>query len=263
MSREQAYAALDALYQQYLGRKGSPEEYETHLVGDYSQASLDRATGVILRSGEAGEFKNKPAPNVSTGDPFQTRPEAGDFSRMEGYDPRNWGSMNSMKYRIGEILARYPPTPEGLMQAMADPDMKKIAPNAKLVGHDTIDFGGQLSDFDRGVGVGKVDVGRAFDKANNTGGAWVWQDLTNTGGSKGGASAAWKPMSSMLTPPPAPNPTQPPAPPNIQGPPGSPDASMSMADFAQQGLGQPIGNPDDLYMSELARARRNRIGVMA
>lgn len=92
-----------------------------------------------------------------------------------GYD--NDKAANSVKNTFGRIAQRYPNTPEGLRQVVNDPDFKRAFPNARLleggVG-DKIDFGGVLSDFESGSPVGVVDVGQAFDLANNSGTSWAW-----------------------------------------------------------------------------------------
>lgn len=118
------------------------------------------------------------------------RTSAGDFARMEGYDANKWATEPTLKYEVGRILSRYPPTPQGLQQAMNDPDMKRVAPNAKLVGFDKIDFGGILSDITGGVPVYEVDVGLAFDPNGNTGRAWGWIDLMNDNGGSPAPSPA-------------------------------------------------------------------------
>lgn len=92
----------------------------------------------------------------------------------QGYDDK---AANSVKNTAGRILQRYPSTPEGLTQAVNDPDFQRAFPNARLVpggAGDKIDFGGVLSDFESGVPVGVVDVGQSFDPRNNTGAGWRW-----------------------------------------------------------------------------------------
>jgi hypothetical protein len=190
MTLEQAVAEIQAAFKRYLGRDISAQEVRrVHLSGGrhFDVSNVNAAIDGIMNSPEAKAYAEAnaapdedPAGDPAVSDPFTTRPSAGNFGSTEGFDQNNWGAMDSVKYRAGEILARYPPTPEGLKQAMADPDFKKMFPNASLVGSDTIDFGGTLSDFDGGVPVGRVDVGRSFDPSNNSGGAWVWQDLQNT-----------------------------------------------------------------------------------
>jgi hypothetical protein len=268
MSLYDAIAQIKEAIKKYTGRDASDGEIlSVHLSGGrhYGPENVAAAITSIAGSPEAKTFGQAPAAAATTtpatSDPFETRPQAGDFGRMEGYAANNWGSMNSMKYRAGEILARYAPTPEGLKQAFADPDFTKLFPNAKLVGHDSIDFGGMLSDFDRGVGVGRVDVGLLFDKDNNTGRAWGWQDQGNTGGSMGGASETWKYKGPLASTPtvtaPAAGQGHAPMPPNT----APPETSMaSLATMGQQPpQGQPLGQ-GDVYMSELARQRAQRIG---
>jgi hypothetical protein len=279
MTIEQAIAQIRDAIKKYLGRDATDAEIlQQHLSGGrhYQQANVDAAIGTIISSEEARNFKHaeeqKAATDPAQSDPFEGRPQAGDFSRTEGFAANNWGSMNSIKYRAGEILARYPPTPEGLKQALQDPDFIKLFPNAKLVGHDTIDFGGQLSDFDRGVGVGRVDVGRAFDPTNNTGGAWVWQDQANTSGSMGGASTNWRYRGLPSTPAPSlGGPPDSPGVPNFAPPPGSenpafgpdntpaPTQDVLMRDFVAPPGYQP--QPGDVSMLDLARQRQSRIGL--
>lgn len=95
----------------------------------------------------------------------------GNFGNMRGFDIYNFydPNMQTLKYQVGRILADYPPTPQGLAQAMKDPRMKAAAPNAKQVDFDGIDFGDGK----------KVDVGQAFDPNKNTGAGWQW--LTSAG----------------------------------------------------------------------------------
>jgi hypothetical protein len=105
--------------------------------------------------------------------------------RTDGYEGDE-KAANSVKNTFGRIAQRYAATPSGLKQLMEDEDFKRFFPNAKRIEHptgDKIDFGGVLSDFESGVPVGVVDVGRGFDGANDTGGAWWW------GHDQGGAPA--------------------------------------------------------------------------
>jgi hypothetical protein len=123
----------------------------------------------------------------------QAQRPAGDFSRMQGYDANNWDSMNSFKYNVGRILSRYGASPSGAQQALNDPDLRAIAPNARFASdngrNDVIDFGGAI-DPHTGLPIGLVDVGLSFDPNNpNAETAWVWQDLVNDGGGGGGVAA--------------------------------------------------------------------------
>ncbi len=126
------------------------------------------------------------------------RPQPGDFSRMRGYDPRNWGTMDSLKYRIGEIAARYAASPNGAQQFLNDPDLRALAPNARFASdngkNDVIDFGG-IIDPHTGARIGHVDLGQAFDPAApDAETAWQWIDLDNMEGGP-------QPLSNMGQPP--------------------------------------------------------------
>ena len=108
-------------------------------------------------------------------------PGAANMSNLLGFNQENYTkatsanpSMNSVKYGFAQIANRYPPTPSGLKQLLEDPEFKNRFPKAKLVGHDSIDFGGALSDGATGEAVGVVDVGQMFDKGANTGNGWWW-----------------------------------------------------------------------------------------
>ena len=108
-------------------------------------------------------------------------PGVANMGNLLGFDQTNYTNatsvnptMNSVKYGFAQIANRYPPTPTGLKQLLEDPEFKNRFPKAKLVGHDSIDFGGVLSDGATGVPVGVVDVGQLFDKNANTGKGWWW-----------------------------------------------------------------------------------------
>ena len=108
-------------------------------------------------------------------------PGVANMGQLLGFDQTNYTnatsanpSMNSVKYGFAQIANRYPPTPTGLQQLLQDPEFKNRFPKAKLSGHDSIDFGGTLSDGATGEPVGIVDVGQMFDKGANTGKGWWW-----------------------------------------------------------------------------------------
>ena len=108
-------------------------------------------------------------------------PGVANMGQLLGFDQTNYTNatsanptMNSVKYGFAQIANRYAPTPSGLKQLMEDPEFKNRFPKAKLVGHDSIDFGGTLSDGATGEPVGIVDVGQLFDKGANTGKGWWW-----------------------------------------------------------------------------------------
>lgn len=116
--------------------------------------------------------------------------------RTDGYGG-DTKAANTVKNTFGRLAQRYPNTPQGLQQLMQDPDFRRAFPNARLVpggAGDKIDFGGVLSDFESGTPVGIVDVGQAFDPANNSGQSWAWMPdddgggaMVPTGGAGGGA----------------------------------------------------------------------------
>lgn len=176
----------------------------TPQYGDPRQRTSQNAFDVAMGGTRAGGGVTNKTQPVGVGDkiadpmtppaaaPAPARPAAGDFSRMQGYDQNNWGNMNSLKYQIGEILSRYQASPYGASQALNDPDLRALAPNARFASdngrNDVIDFGG-IVDPHSGASIGQVDVGRAFDPNNpNAETNWVWQDLAND--PTGAASAA-------------------------------------------------------------------------
>lgn len=129
-------------------------------------------------------------------------PGVANMGRLLGFDQTNYTNatsvnptMNSVKYGFAQIANRYPPTPSGLKQLFEDPEFKNRFPKAKLVGHDSIDFGDTLSDGTTGVPVGVVDVGQAFDKNANTGTGWWWGPVGT------GASSTTTPPASTATTP--------------------------------------------------------------
>lgn len=167
-----------------------------------SRAGRENAFGGLMAMGRntgvaGGQNRGAAAPSPQGGDPAssQATPGGAGGADMEwrktlsygggpgtlsgfntaGYD--NDKAANSVKNTFGRIAQRYPNTPEGLRQVVNDPDFKRAFPNARLleggVG-DKIDFGGVLSDFESGSPVGVVDVGQAFDLANNSGTSWAW-----------------------------------------------------------------------------------------
>lgn len=129
-------------------------------------------------------------------------PGVANMGNLLGFDNENYRlatlatpTMNSVKYGFAQIANRYPPTPSGLQQLLQDPEFKNRFPKAKLVGHDSIDFGDTLSDGATGVPVGIVDVGASFDKGANTGKGWWWGPVGT-----GAASTTTSPASTTTTP---------------------------------------------------------------
>lgn len=113
---------------------------------------------------------------ASPADAFDPTPA--DWGRMHGFAADNYYNpgMQSMKYCFARIAADYDPRQPGALERLtADARFTAAFPNAKVVGKDCIDFGGQLSDGSHGAPVGLVDVGEAFVD-NGSGPAWQWLD---------------------------------------------------------------------------------------
>jgi hypothetical protein len=106
-------------------------------------------------------------------------PTTASWDLLHGFDARNYYNpdMNTMKYQFARIAADYDPRqPGALNRLVGDPRFAAAFPNAKIVGKDSIDFGGQLSEGNnRGLPVGVVDVGEAFIDTC-CGNAWQWLD---------------------------------------------------------------------------------------
>ncbi|CAB4147816.1 hypothetical protein UFOVP1017_47 [uncultured Caudovirales phage] len=155
-------------------------------------------------------------------------PGVANMGNLLGFDNENYRlatlatpTMNSVKYGFAQIANRYPPTPSGLKQLMEDPEFKNRFPKAKLVGHDSIDFGDTLSDGATGVPVGIVDVGASFDKGANTGKGWWWGPVGT-----GNTSSPTAPTTSTST-----------------GGGGGSTASATARGFTASGGGSPLMNP--------------------
>jgi hypothetical protein len=82
-----------------------------------------------------------------------------------GWDAAKWNNPDHVtpKYVVGRILARYPPTPDGLTEAM--PDIQKAFPGTTRIGDDKIDI----------PDVGVIDVGLSFSIGGGVG--WWWGAL--------------------------------------------------------------------------------------
>ena len=146
--------------------------------GSFLRGFLDGATGATDAGADAKADAKVGTKVVAE----EFAPTTANWSLMHGFSAQNYydRSMNSMKYLFARIAADYDPTqPGALERVVADPRFAAAFPNAKLVGKDAIDFGGQLSDGPgRGVPVGLVDVGEAFVE-NKSGLAWQWLDQSN------------------------------------------------------------------------------------
>lgn len=105
-------------------------------------------------------------------------PQRGGVGTLTGY-PDVLG--RSMKHVFGGIASRYGNDRNNLDAIMRDPEFLQWFPNARRVKDDTIDFGGQLSDFETGVPVNLVDVFRGGDDAIQ----WIDQNYVNDGAQGG------------------------------------------------------------------------------
>jgi hypothetical protein len=155
-------------------QKLNADEFGSFLSG------LLQGTNSIKTAKDDGESEAIELATAAAQKPFA--PTSANWTLMHGFSPTNYydEGMKSMKYEFARIAADYDPKqPGALDRVVADPRFKAAFPNAKVVGHDGIDFGGQLSDgAGRGVPVFRVDVGETFEQ-NRSGNAWQWLDLVN------------------------------------------------------------------------------------
>jgi hypothetical protein len=79
-----------------------------------------------------------------------------------GWDAAKWVNPDhkTPKYVVGRILARFPPTPDGLTQAL--PEIQKAMPGTTRIGDDKLNI----------PDVGIVDVGLSFGIGGGVG--WWW-----------------------------------------------------------------------------------------
>lgn len=138
------------------------------------------AAGMVDANGDGGSgTTNNASTNTPSGGSAPFAPTTANWSLMHGFAAANYynADMNSMKYKFARIAADYDPQQPGAAERLvADPRFTAAFPNAKLVGKDSIDFGGQMSDGPgKGVPVGIVDIGEAFTD-NCCGVAWQWLD---------------------------------------------------------------------------------------
>jgi hypothetical protein len=151
------------------------QQLDAEEFGSFLTGFLEGTAGVTADgSAKAGDAKKAGADEFT--------PTTANWGLMHGFSAQNYydPGMKSMKYLFARIAADYDPRqPGALERVVADPRFAAAFPNARLVGKDSIDFGGQLSDGPgRGVPVGLVDVGEAFVD-NMSGPAWQWLDQSN------------------------------------------------------------------------------------
>ena len=112
--------------------------------------------GLLQATSPAGTFgTSSPTPLTSPVDtPLPPCPS--------GWDSAKWvnPNHNTPKYVVGRILAKFPPTPDGLTQAL--PEVQKAIPGTTRVGDDKLDI----------PDVGIVDVGLSFGIGGGVG--WWW-----------------------------------------------------------------------------------------
>lgn len=82
-----------------------------------------------------------------------------------GWNPDTWATEQTPKYIIGRILAKYPPTAEGVNAAMAE--IQALYPGASFDNFDTISGLGQWE----GKDLGPIDV---IGNAGASNSSWVW-----------------------------------------------------------------------------------------
>lgn len=154
--------------------------------GSFLRGLLDGGSAASVAAVTAGGDSSAAASTTAasaTPLPAKTfSPTTACWDLLRGFDARNYydEDMNTMKYQFARIAADYDPRQPGALERLvADPRFAAAFPNAKIVGKDSIDFGGQLSEGGgRGVPVGVVDVGEAFIDTC-CGKAWQWLDHAN------------------------------------------------------------------------------------
>jgi len=124
----------------------STSEFAQFLVG-----LLQQTTGAALKTPETPASAKTPS---IADTPLPPCPA--------GWDAAKWinPDHNTPKYVVGRILSRFPPTPDGLTQAL--PEIQKAMPGTTRVGDDKLNI----------PDVGVVDVGLSFGIGGGVG--WWW-----------------------------------------------------------------------------------------
>lgn len=144
------------------------------------QAPGARAAQAAANAAAAQQGAQQTTPAGATG-------ALGDYAgNLEGFamerfaDPSGRGN-NTVKYQVGRVLSRHPPTAEGL--AAAAEELRGMGIDVTQGGRngDLLEFGAGVVD-DNGNAIGTVDVGRGFGAA---GSGWAWQPGGATGGGGG------------------------------------------------------------------------------
>jgi hypothetical protein len=140
----------------------------TALVGELSRR-IDTNRDGQVSTAEFSQFLTQligqQAQSRTTGTPAVDAPRAAPAARpetMHGWNAAKWADPTHVtpKYVIGRILANFPPTPQGLQDAM--PEIQRAMPGTTLVGDDKLSL----------PGVGLVDVGLSFSVGGGVG--WWW-----------------------------------------------------------------------------------------
>lgn len=129
------------------------------------------------------------APPGPQGNGVDAREALGGYNNvgtMLGYNTsRDYGgdlkAGNSMKNTFGRLASRYGNNKAGMQSLMNDADFKRYFPNAQWDGEDSINFGGQLSDFESGSPVGWVDLQKAYNRDTGESEGWQWLDQAGQG----------------------------------------------------------------------------------
>lgn len=175
-------------YQQQLGRAATEDELNKWLSGAYGWGQAGNIAPILSAIGQSGEAQGYRAGQAGGQSPTQQavlgtmagrdQLRRGNVGTMLGFNLGDYGgdvkARTSVKNTFSRIASRYANAPGSVDAMMNDPDFKAAFPNARKVGHDKIDFGGVLSDFETGTPVGVVDVLQASDPTRNTATGWQW-----------------------------------------------------------------------------------------
>jgi hypothetical protein len=173
-------------YQQQLGRAASEDELNQWLSGGYGWGQAGNIAPILNAIGQSGEAQayqtrrgQSPTQQAVLGTMAgRDQLRRGSTGTMLGFNLGDYGgdvkARTSVKNMFSRIASRYTNAPGSVDAVMNDPDFKALFPNARRVGHDKIDFGGVMSDFETGTPVGVVDVLQASDPTRNTATGWQW-----------------------------------------------------------------------------------------
>ncbi|HEX5010214.1 MAG TPA: hypothetical protein VFY71_07420 [Planctomycetota bacterium] len=202
-SVEDAADAIGKAYQKYLGRPASEEEIRNQLIGQgwdpnggdrwVGEKGLRGDAGVLAQIRDSDEAKQFAATGLNANQRAEQAAQAanplgtpaavaapgaaaggvtGGGGRLEGFDAGKLAdaSHTSPKYQVARVLQKYPSTPEGLQQALAEINALGLG-TASISGSkgDKLTFSGNVDP--RFNGITTFDVIRG---AGNGGEAWQW-----------------------------------------------------------------------------------------